>query len=182
MNTLDLIILGFLGGGIVIGIRSGLIKQVLGFVGLLLAFLLGYQLMEPAGALVRDSLGLSPDIAPLLGFALVFLAVQVLVFAAVRMIEALVGVLRLSSVNRLLGGAVGAAKAALVLSVAFVVLAGMHVPSEDTRKESRLYMPVASVLPEAWAYAEALFPQLESLADRFGEGVAERLPMNGETN
>ncbi|HMB91589.1 MAG TPA: CvpA family protein [Rhodothermales bacterium] len=182
MNTLDIIILVALAGGLIIGWRSGLIKQVLSFVGFIVAFLLSLQFMKVAGGMLETSLGISPDISPLAGFVLVFLVVQVVVFALVRMVEALVGVLRLTSVNRLLGGAVGAFKAALILSVAFLVLGYVQVPSEETEETSALYEPVSTVVPTVWDYVSDTFPQVVELSEQFGEQVGVALPRFGSDN
>ena len=142
-NMLDFIILIALAGGLVVGLRAGLIKQVLSFAGLIVAFVLSFQLMNPVGAMAAGSLGISNDIAPLVGFVLVFLAVQVAVFALIRSLQAIVGVLKLSGVNRLLGGAVGAFKASLALSVLFLVLGTFEVPSEQMQQgQARLERPL----------------------------------------
>ncbi len=180
MNTLDLLIVIVLAGGLALGFRSGLIKQAVGFAGLVLAFVLSLHLMQAVGGMLTDSLGISKDIAPLVGFVLVFLLVEVAAFAVVRLVEALVGALRLTTVNRFLGGAVGAFKAAIVMSVVFLVLGKLQVPSEQTRQASALYAPVSTVLPTAWDYVTAAFPQFESLAERFGDGIEARLPTTGE--
>jgi membrane protein required for colicin V production len=171
MNGLDLIILGVLGLGIVLGLRSGLIKQVASLVGLVLAFVLGLHFMHAAGAVTVDSLGVSESLAPLLGFVLVFLAVQVAVVAVVKLTEALIGALKLSSVNRALGGAMGGLKAALVLSVAFLVLANLDIPDASARSASSFYAPVSSFVPDAWELLTGEFPALREVPDQIGVPV-----------
>ena len=173
MNSLDLFILIGLAGGLVIGLRSGLIKQAMSFVGMLVAFVLSLHLMKPVGEMAAGSLGISEDIAPLVGFVLVFLLVQVAVFGLTKLLEAVVGALKLSSVNRLLGGAVGAFKACLVLSVVFLVLGFLDVPSEDTRNESTFYVPVSTMLPSAWGFVSDTFPQVAKVSEQFGEKAEE---------
>lgn len=175
MNTLDFIILIALAGGLVVGLRAGLIKQVLSFAGLIVAFVLSFQLMKPVGAMAAGSLGISNDIAPLVGFVLVFLAVQVAVFALIRSLQAIVGALKLSGVNRLLGGAVGAFKASLALSVLFLVLGNLEVPSEETQEESAFYEPVATMVPATWDYLAEAVPQLEQVSERFGNEVKAQI-------
>ena len=175
MNTLDFLILAGLAVGLVIGLRSGLIKQALSFVGLLLAFVLSLHLMTPVGEMAAGSLGISEDIAPLVGFVLVFLGVQVAVFALTQVLESIIGALKLSGVNRLLGGAVGAFKAGLVLSVVFLVLGYVQVPSEQTREESAFYAPVSTVLPSAWGYVSDTFPQVAKVSEQFGKRVEEEV-------
>lgn len=168
MNVLDLIILGILAVGMVIGLRSGLIKQVASLAGLVLAFVLGLQFMHPVGAMAVESLGVSESLAPLLGFVLVFLAVQVAVVAVVKIVEGLIGALKLSSVNRVLGGAMGGFKAALGLSVAFLVLSNLNIPDASARSSSRLYAPVSSVVPEAWEFVTGEFPAVKRLPEQVG--------------
>ena len=168
MNSLDFLILAALAGGLVVGLRSGLIKQALSFVGMLAAFVLSLHLMAPVGTMVSGSLGVSEDIAPLVGFVLVFLAVQVGVFGLTRLLETIIGALKLSWANRLLGGAVGAFKAGLILSVVFLVLGYLNVPGEQTRNESAFYAPISTVMPEAWDYVSEAFPQLVQVSERFG--------------
>ena len=188
MNALDLFILVGLAGGLVIGMRSGLIKQAMSFAGLLVAFVLSLHLMTPVGAMAAGSLGISEDIAPLVGFVLVFLLVQVAVFGLTKLLEAVVGALKLSWANRLMGGAVGAFKACLVLSVVFLVLGFLSVPSEATRNESALYAPVSTVLPSAWGFVSDTFPQVAKVSEQFGKKVGEEVeavnplpaPLSGE--
>jgi len=177
MNTLDLIILAMLAGGLVIGLRSGLIKQVVGFVGLIVAFALALHLMRTVGAMAAESLGISPDIAPLVGFVLVFLVVQLAVFALIRILESLIGALKLTAVNRFLGGAVGVFKACLVLSVTFLVLGYLGIPSDATKQSSSLYATVSTLMPKAWDYAATALPQLEKVSSQFGKEIQEHLPI-----
>ncbi len=176
MNVLDLMILFSLLAGVVHGFTTGLIRQVASVVGMVLAFILSVQLMGTVGQLASDSLGLSDDIAPLVGFVLVFMAVQIAVFALAKMAEGLIGALKLSIVNRALGGAFGALKAALALGVISLVLSYVDLPGEKLEHESQLYVPVAGILPQAWDYVSEKFPQVERLSDRFGQHVRSAIP------
>jgi membrane protein required for colicin V production len=171
MNGLDLIILGVLAVGMLIGLRSGLIKQVASLAGLVLAFALGLQFMHPVGNMAVDSLRVSEALAPLLGFVLVFLAVQIAVVAVVKLVEAIIGALKLSAVNRALGGAMGGVKAALVLSVVFLVLGNLGIPDASARSTSSLYAPVSSVVPEAWEFVTGEFPAVKDVPERIGVPV-----------
>lgn len=173
---LDVLILIVLAVALARGFSTGAIRQAASIVGLIVSVVLAVQLMDPVGVLVAGSLGVSDRIAPLVGFVLVLLVVQVALFAVVRMAEAVLGALKLSILNRALGGVVGAAKGALVLSVLFLVLGYVGVPDAEARAESSLYGPVAGVLPVAWDAAADLFPHVERLSRRFGEDVREELP------
>ena len=175
MHTLDVLILIMLAIGLMRGFATGVIRQAASIVGLLAAFVLSVQLMEPTGVLVTESLDVSPSVAPLVGFVLVFLAVQVAVFALARIVENLVGALRLTVVNRVLGGVVGAFKAALALSVLFLVIGSFGVPEEPAQEASLFYDPVSSALPAAWDYVSDRLPEVERLSEKFGDRVARHL-------
>lgn len=168
---LDLFILLALAIGLVIGLRSGLIKQAASFIGFLLAILAAVRLMEPVGATAVESLGISESIGPLVGFVLVFLLVQAVVLIVVKLAETVIGVLKLTFVNRALGGLLGVGKAALVLSVLFLVGSYLGVPGSSAKDQSALYEPVARVLPQAWDFVAQRLPQLPSLSERFDPPV-----------
>lgn len=180
MNVLDILILAALAIGLMRGLSTGAVRQITSIIGVVIAFILGVQLMQPVGALVVESLGLAEGLGPLIGFVLVFAAIQLAVLALAVGLETVIGALQLSFVNRLLGGVAGAAKAALLLSVAFLVLAYFGLPDDETRQTSELYAPVASVLPGAWDYVSEQLPEVERLSERFGREVRERLPAADE--
>ena len=175
MNLLDLLVLAVLAFGLVRGLGTGAIQQAASILGVLIAFVLSLELMHEAGALIVESFAVSEEAAPLLGFVLVFIAVQVGVFVLVRIVKGLVGALKLTAVDRLLGGAVGAFKAALLLSVVFLVLDRFGFPDADARDASAFYAPIADVLPAAWAYVSETFPQVEALSEAFGDRVESEL-------
>lgn len=180
MNTLDLLIIAVLAGGMIRGVSTGVIRQVAGFVGFILAIILSAKLMDPVGGLVAASLGLSPRIAPVAGFVVVFLAIEVGLFVLIRTVEAIVGALRLSALNRVLGGALGVLKAALFLSILFLFLGYLDVPAGDTKAESALYRPVATVLPQAWDAVGDLLPELRRLAEGAAGAGDRRAPEAAE--
>jgi membrane protein required for colicin V production len=105
----------------------------------------------------------------------VYLAVQLAVIIVARVVEKAVGALKLTGVNRILGGAAGAFKAALVLSVTFLVLGRFGIPGESTQDNSSLYGPIAAVLPASWDYVASAMPEVKKISERFGVEVEDRL-------
>lgn len=171
LTYLDWFIVIVLGVGLIRGLTVGAIRQVFSLAGLLIAFLLGIQLMEPVGDLTAQSLDLSDSAAPIVGFVVVFGAVQLIAIALIRMFEAAIDTLNLSFANRAAGGAIGAFKAALLLSVLFLVSTRAGIPDVETQQESSLYGPVAAVLPGTYDYTAGLLPQVRDVSDRFGDRV-----------
>jgi len=179
MNTLDILILVAMGAGVVHGFSTGMIRQIASVVGMVLAFILSARFMGPVGDVAFNTFGLSESVSPLVGFVLVFLVVQIAVFALAKMAESLIGALKLTTVNRALGGGLGAIKAALALSVLFLVLDYANIPGETLTNESSLYTPVAGLFPKAWDYASERWPQVESLSQKFGKEIESRVPNIG---
>lgn len=175
MTYLDWFILIAVAAGLIRGLMVGAIRQVASIVGLLLAFVVAVQLMRPIGDMTVDSLGLSEATAPLVGFVVVFAGVHLLVIALARMLEAVIDSLSLSFANRAAGGALGAFKAALLLSVLFLVTTHAGIPDQQAQGNSMLYQPVASVLPGTWDYVAAYLPAMRQASDAFGRDVRPRL-------
>lgn len=173
MNTLDIIILVVLGIGIAHGIRTGLIKQVASILGMVVAFFLGVAFMVPVGQKLVESLGFSETLGPLLGFTLVFVIVHLVVIGAMKALEKAVGALKLSAINRGAGGAVGAFKAAFVLSVLLMLVGNMGYPNDGMRDTSLFYTPVATVMPASWSFVQDRMPQIRQLTDRVGLTVGD---------
>jgi len=183
LAALDWFILVVLAGGLIRGLMVGAVRQVASLIGLVLAFFLSVQLMHPVGALIVSSLGLSETTGPIAGFVVIFVGVQLLFLAVSRLLEQVLDTLSLSLVNRAAGGALGGFKAALLLSVLFLVLGGMEMPSEQVRTRSVLYAPVAETLPKTLDAASPYLPAARRALEAFGETVRPRIdPNTSETS
>lgn len=175
MNTLDLFIAAVVLAAAVHGFVTGAVKQVAGIASLVLAFVVGLNAMDTVGSAVADILGVSPALAPFAGFVVAFLVVQVLVVVVVKLIERIVGVLKLSALNRVAGSAIGIVKGALAISVAFMAFGYVGIPSEQTRNESLLYDPVSEVLPAVWSVIGG-WSGVQDLRDVFRQNNATSAP------
>jgi membrane protein required for colicin V production len=167
LALLDWFILAVLAGGVVRGFVVGAVRQITSLLGLVVAFVMAVQFMHAVGAVVVSSLGLSEAVGPLVGFIVVFGGVQLLFFGVSRLVEGLLDALSLTLLNRAAGGALGAFKAALLLSVLFLVLSGMEMPDEEVREDSVLYAPVARALPYTLDAASPYLSEADRAADVF---------------
>ena len=175
LTVLDWFILAVLLGGLVRGYLVGAVRQVASLLGLMAALLFSVEFMGAVGTLVVESLGLAESVAPLAGFTVLFLGVYLLFLVLARLLEQLFDTLSLSFLNRAAGGAVGGVKAALLLSLLFLILAGLELPEKETRNDSALYRPVAQLLPETIEATEAWFPAAKRAADQLGRRVRSRV-------
>ena len=183
LAALDWFILIVLAGGLIRGFMVGAVRQVASIAGLTVAFFLSVQLMHPIGGLIVSSLGLSEAVGPIAGFVVIFVGVQLLFLALSRLLERVLETLSLSLVNRAAGGALGGFKAALLLSVLFLVLSGMEMPSQQVRKQSMLYAPVATALPKTLDAASPYLPAAERASKTFDGTVGRTLrsPQKAQT-
>lgn len=181
VSLLDGFIVLVVAGGLIHGSTVGAIRQVTSLIGFLVAFLVGVQLMHPVGRLVVARLGIADTVAPVVGFAVLFVGIQLLFYLLSRLVERVIETLSLSLVNRAAGGALGAFKAALLLSVLFLVLSSVQMPGAETRKQSVLYGPVAGVLPKTLDAASAYLPAAKRASETFGREVRPRLPSSSHT-
>lgn len=169
--ALDWFILVVLIGGLIRGFTVGAVRQVGSLIGLVVALLVSVEFMESVGALIVSSLGLSEALAPLAGFTVLFLGVYLVSLILSQVVEQILDSLSLSLVNRTAGGAVGGVKAALLLSLLFLVLSGIEMPDQQTRRESALYAPVAQLLPEVIEATEEWIPAAKKAANKLGRRV-----------
>lgn len=173
-SILDILIAAGLLTGLARGLSTGAVRQVVGLAGTALAIVLALELMHPVGNAIGRVLGAGAGVAPILGFIVVFAAVQLVLYALAKIIETSLKMLRLSILNRATGAAFGLCKAALLLSVLFLVLNFFNIPNAENRQTSTLYRPVAAVFPATWDFVARRFPAVRELSDRFGEEVRER--------
>lgn len=174
MATLDILILIVLGIGLLRGWRSGFLKQATALVGTLLAFLLAASFMESAGKMIASGMRLSPEQASLIGFMGLFLIVKLSVNMVAKAASSLLEAVNLSGVDRMAGGITGAAKAAVAMSLVFVIIGFAQLPGEVSREDSDFYMPVYQIVPTAWTLLEDRSPAFGDLLRK----VEDRLDFN----
>lgn len=150
MNAIDLIIVVFVGIGLLRGLFTGAVRQILSIVGLVAAVLLALQFSTHVGSVITGFFAISEEYATPVGFVVVFIVVQTVALLLARLVEGVFKVLKLSFLDRAAGGIVGGLKAVLVLSAIFFVLNFADYPEAPMRQESVLYSPVSTVLPTAW--------------------------------
>ena len=177
MATLDIFILIILAVGLIRGFRSGLLKQVASLIGTIMAFVLAASFMESAGRLLELKLGVSPEISSVTAFISVFFLVKICVLTVANAARSLVETAKLSGLDRLAGGLAGSFKAAILLSMVFLMIGIAELPGQNSRAESEFYMPVYRLVPDAWSFISDRSPAFEDLRRR----VEDRLDFDGQS-
>jgi membrane protein required for colicin V production len=151
MNLLDIILLVpiiWLGYR---GFRKGLVIELASLAALILGIYASIHFSWFAADLLNEWLSIEPEYMSVVSFIVTFIAVVVLVYSLGRIIEKMVDMVALGFVNKLLGSVFGIVKAVLFLSVILLLISSFDknevLITSKMKEESRLYKPVASVIP-----------------------------------
>lgn len=141
MNVFDGIILLILGYSLLLGFRSGVIVQLLGVVGILVALW--------CGSLFGGSLGIGGESGKIWGFLIVFFAVAIGIALLSRLLRRVVSLVGLGIIDKLLGMTLSVAKYLIVMSILFSAFIGFNndfkFVSKQSLNSSRLFYPIASI-------------------------------------
>ena len=146
MQTIDIIISVLLVIGLVSGLRDGAVKQITSLAGLVGGLLLGRAFYLPVGAWLSDALNMSPEASHIAAFVLILILVPLLFSVVGWLVSRLLSIICLGWIDRLLGGAVGVLKCALLVGV---IITGIEffdehdgLIAEEKKEDSVFYYPI----------------------------------------
>jgi uncharacterized membrane protein required for colicin V production len=121
---MDVLLVGFIGGFIYAGWRTGFLHRLIGIVFLLLSFVLSAYFRYPVGAVASTFFkDIPPDYANLVGYTIAFPVVLAVLHLGSR---AFLGKVSVSGITKELdqglGAVIGGLEAILILSAAIVIL------------------------------------------------------------
>ncbi len=176
MNLLDFAILLPIGYFAYKGFVSGIIREVFGIVGIILAVFLTFKFMKPV-SLIFLPLFENPDHATIAAGILIFIgtiaAVQFLAYSSQKFLE----LLKINFVNRLAGMSFGFLKSGIVVSAFLLLFAGFNLPGEDTRENSLTYSYVIYMAPMAFNMVAKVYPGAEDFVNTIEETIEENNPI-----
>ncbi len=150
MQSLDVIFGAILAFFILRGFARGFWGQIFGLAGWLGGLILAFWFSTPLTTILQQRFpSLPPVLIPLVAFLAIFVGIYFFSRLTASWLTRASEKVHLGWLNRLLGGTVGAAKGAIVLSL---ILWGLSVlPFESTtqkmRQSSKLYTPLEAVVP-----------------------------------
>jgi uncharacterized membrane protein required for colicin V production len=136
---LDTIIVAVLAVGAVFGALSGFLWQVARVASVGVAVYAAIYFNDWAAHLLEETLlhGAHPRVSMVLAYLVVFVAIYLAFFCTTLLLERGMMVVRLEPLNRLLGGGLGALKAALVLGAVFLGMASYpHTRTQEVLDRS----------------------------------------------
>ena len=172
MNYLDVIILVPLAYVAYRGFVNGLIREVFGIVGIILAVFVAFEYMGPAAEFISPFIDLTDNSVLITGIVLFILVLIVVRFFA-WLLEQLFRLVRMGVVNKFAGFIFATLKGAIFLSAILLLLAGIGIPSEEIRDESELYPVIIYAAPAAYDMAASLYPGTKDFINTIEKTIEE---------
>ncbi len=158
MNFLDLIALLAIGYGAIKGFFNGMVKEIIGFISVILALWIGMRIAFLFADYYKGNAGLPDRYIPFLAFLSAFLLVLVAILLLARLIDTMVSATALTVPNKLGGAAFGGLKLAFLVGALFCVVGHANYLPEETKNSSATYKPLTEYVSKVNEYSFALLP------------------------
>ncbi len=163
MNILDIILLVCFIPAIISGLRKGFIAQVVAIISIVLGVWLSVKFATLVGNWISQWIEASPQLINIISFAIIFIAVAVLLFTIGKLIEATIKIIMLGWLNKLLGVLFSMLKCILIIGFLIIVFEAINdtfglVP-ESYLSDSLLYTPFRDI-------ADSVFPLFKELLSK----------------
>jgi membrane protein required for colicin V production len=159
------------------GAVNGLVKEVLNIVGIILAIFLTFNYLDAFTGLIAPIFEEGASYIPFISGGILFIGTLGVVALVAYATKELLKAVKLSMVNRILGGAFGALKSGLVVSAVLLLLAGFNIPSDEARDESYLYPAIIYLAPLTYNAVALVYPGAESYSQTLKENIGEYNPL-----
>lgn len=162
MNVLDIVLIVCFLLGLIVGIRKGLIGQLIGLVSVILGICLAYRFFAALSVWLKTALKLNVqnDLLNLISFGVILILVILVLALVGKALEGLVRITLLGWLNRLLGAVFSLMTTFLVIGLLILFLhhiaAAFEIETPAVLKDSVLY----NWLKDATLN---IFPQLKAL-------------------
>ena len=154
MNGFDILFILVLLAGAWKGWSNGLLKEVLGLIGVFVGLYVARLLYEQVGYQLAPHIGTSPSIASVIAFVLIWMGVPIVLGVLGSLLTKVLEWAGLGSVNNLGGSIISLVKFWLILGAFCNVLAITHLVSEETQQQSSLFEPLKRTTAIAFELAQ----------------------------
>lgn len=149
MNFIDILIIVPLIYACYKGFKHGFIIELFTLLALLVGIYVGIHFSDAVAGWIKKSMGWDSEYLPVIAFTITFLGVGAMIYFGGKVVEKMIKVVQLSTVNKVLGIVFAGLKMLYILSVVLVLIEsydekGGFFPKE-TKEKSLLYEPVCKV-------------------------------------
>ena len=146
MNYLDIMIAVPLLYGLIKGIKHGLIKEITGFVAILMGVYVSIHFSELLTPYFKEVLKGNESFIPILSFALLFVVILLLIKFFGYLADKFMKALALGIINYILGGLFGALKMAIAVSFVIYISDQINIIPKETKQTAVLYHPTTEII------------------------------------
>lgn len=176
MNLLDLFILIPVAYFAWRGFTSGLVKEVFSIAGIILAVYLTFGYMHTLSPLFRTVFE-NPDHATVASGIVIFVGTIAVVQGVAHLLQKFLELIKINFLNRIAGLIFGSLKSAIVISAFLLLLAGLNLPSEETRNQSVSYPIVITLVPAVYNMVASVYPGAENFIETIEQAIEENNPI-----
>ncbi len=150
MNYIDYIIILFLIVGFLLGFRDGLVRKIIGLIGLILGIVLAFEFAGMAGKYFTLFFNNDESLAIIVSGIMIFVVVVLIAAILKRLIHPLDKVNRF--INQFIGGVIGVIQISFFISGLFLMLNIFGFPNDQNRKDSALYNSFSEIIPVSFDF------------------------------
>ena len=144
-----------------LGLKNGFIRQLVALAVVAGGIVLALRFSDTVGAWLQQRIKVEPFWIKAISFALIFIAVALVLNLAGKLLEKVLSIAMLGWLNRLLGLALALATSALLIGVIVYMVDSANqlvefLPKEKI-EESRFYKPLLTLVQNVFPYLKSLF-------------------------
>ncbi|PKL82255.1 MAG: hypothetical protein CVV24_11085 [Ignavibacteriae bacterium HGW-Ignavibacteriae-3] len=147
MNYLDYIILIVVIIGFLLGFKDGLVRKIIGLIGLILGAILAFKFSSEIGKLITPFFNNDEYLSGVIAGVIIFLTIILIASLLKRIVHPFDKVNRF--LNQFLGGIIGVVQITFFLSALFLFLNIFSFPNTNQRKDSLSYNFVLDLIPKS---------------------------------
>ena len=165
MNSIDLIVIITIMIGFILGFKDGLLRKLIGLIGLVLAIILASLYKAPVGTFIENTLGIEYYLAEIVAGIIIFFAV-ILIFTLIKRIVHPFDKIN-NLINQIVGGVVGAVQLLFFLSAVFLLLNIFGLPSKRSKDKSAFYKYTYELIPVTIDYLNNYTPEAKEVIEEY---------------
>ncbi len=147
MNFIDYIIIGFIVIGFVLGFRDGLVRKIIGVLGVIIGIALAFEFSNNLAVILAPFLNDEIYLAEIVSGFLIFF-VTLFVFAIIKRVVHPFDKIN-KFINQLLGGIAGVVQIVFIISAFLLLLNVFNIPAKSSRESSLLYRKTYNIIPSS---------------------------------
>lgn len=173
MHPFDIFVFTVLGIFALIGIKKGLVEELLKIVGLVVAIIVASHFVNIGADFLADFFNTQPGKMTVVSFIVIALGTMILFRILIAMIKGILRFAMLGWLDRTGGAAFGTVKGAILLSALvwlFILLPTGNIVS-DLEQESKSFPAVRSVVPSLYQLFKVVLPAGGTFMDQVREYI-----------